>query len=31
MTKITVIVPVHRLEETYLTKCIESIKNQLNF
>ena len=28
MTKISVIVPVHKLEETHLTKCIESIKNQ---
>jgi cellulose synthase/poly-beta-1,6-N-acetylglucosamine synthase-like glycosyltransferase len=28
MTKISVIVPVHKLEETYLTRCIESIKNQ---
>ena len=28
MTKISVLVPVHKLEETYLTRCIESIKNQ---
>jgi glycosyltransferase involved in cell wall biosynthesis len=28
MTKITVLVPVHKLEGEYLTRCIESIKNQ---
>ena len=28
MTKITVIVPVHKLEKDYLSNCIESIKNQ---
>jgi glycosyltransferase involved in cell wall biosynthesis len=28
MTKISVLVPVHKLEEEYLTRCIESIKNQ---
>jgi glycosyltransferase involved in cell wall biosynthesis len=28
MSKITVIVPIHKLEKDYLTKCIESIKNQ---
>lgn len=28
MTNITVLVPVHKLEKEYLTKCIESIKNQ---
>ncbi len=30
MTKITVIVPIHKLEESYLVGCIESIKNQKN-
>lgn len=28
MAKITVLVPVHKLEGEYLTRCIESIKNQ---
>lgn len=28
MSKISVLVPVHKLEEEYLTRCIESIKNQ---
>ena len=28
MTKITVLVPVHKLEGEYLTRCIESIKNK---
>ena len=30
MTKISVLVPVHKLEEEYLTRCIESIKNQFD-